>query len=120
MISISSFLEILSLAVFIYSLVLFLIKLVNNIGTFCFGLGRVDDFKSRYGGDWALITGGTDGIGRAYACELASRGLNLVLVSNRPEQAEETVQYLRDKFGVRVKFIEADFRGISYLKIFVF
>jgi 17beta-estradiol 17-dehydrogenase / very-long-chain 3-oxoacyl-CoA reductase len=31
-------------------------------------------------GSWAIITGSTDGIGKALAFELASKGLNLVLV----------------------------------------
>ena len=33
------------------------------------------------GGDWALVTGATDGIGKAYAFALAKRGLNIILVS---------------------------------------
>ena len=32
-------------------------------------------------GDWALVTGSTDGIGKAYAMALAKKGLNIVLVS---------------------------------------
>ncbi len=32
-------------------------------------------------GEWALVTGSTDGIGKAYAMALAKRGLNIVLVS---------------------------------------
>ncbi len=32
-------------------------------------------------GEWALVTGSTDGIGKAYAKALAKKGLNVVLVS---------------------------------------
>ena len=32
-------------------------------------------------GEWAVVTGSTDGIGKAYANALASKGLNIVLVS---------------------------------------
>ena len=32
-------------------------------------------------GAWAVVTGATDGIGKAYSFELASRGMNVILVS---------------------------------------
>ena len=32
-------------------------------------------------GDWAVVTGATDGIGKGFAREMASKGINIVLVS---------------------------------------
>ncbi|RTG90748.1 uncharacterized protein DC041_0010370, partial [Schistosoma bovis] len=37
-------------------------------------------------GEWAVVTGGSSGIGEAYAEELAKEGLNIMLISNDEEQ----------------------------------
>jgi 17beta-estradiol 17-dehydrogenase / very-long-chain 3-oxoacyl-CoA reductase len=44
----------------------------------------------RYGkGSWALVTGGSDGIGLAICKELARRDFNIVIVSRRMEQMRQ-------------------------------
>ncbi|KAK3118742.1 hypothetical protein QOZ80_9BG0706210 [Eleusine coracana subsp. coracana] len=48
-------------------------------------LRRGRDLARRYG-PWAVITGPTDGIGRAVALELARHGLSLVLVGRNPDK----------------------------------
>jgi 17beta-estradiol 17-dehydrogenase / very-long-chain 3-oxoacyl-CoA reductase len=61
-------------------------------------------------GEWALITGSTDGIGRAYAIELAKRGLNVILISRTKEKLEQVAKEIQNKNpGVDVKTIAVDF-----------
>ncbi|RZC36090.1 hydroxysteroid dehydrogenase-like protein 1, partial [Asbolus verrucosus] len=60
-------------------------------------------------GTWALITGSTDGIGKAYARELAKRGLNIILVSRNEEKLKNTAHELERDFSVKTKIISTDF-----------
>ncbi|XP_063294258.1 very-long-chain 3-oxoacyl-CoA reductase isoform X1 [Pelobates fuscus] len=60
-------------------------------------------------GKWAVVTGATDGIGKAYAEELARRGMSIVLISRSPEKLEDVAKQIREKFNVETKIIAADF-----------
>jgi uncharacterized protein len=51
-------------------------------------------FSTQYG-PWAVIAGGSDGIGAAFAREAAARGLNLVVVARRPGPLEDLARELR-------------------------
>ena len=55
-----------------------------------------------------LITGGTQGIGRAVAETLAQSGCDLVLVYFGDTNAEQVRTEISQKFGVKVAVIEAD------------
>jgi short-subunit dehydrogenase len=44
-------------------------------------------FKSKYG-PWAIVAGASEGLGAAFAEELAKRGLNLILIARRLEKLE--------------------------------
>lgn len=56
----------------------------------------------------ALITGGGSGIGLEYARQLAGRGYNLALVSNREEELKTTADALGRDYGVKVHVLTAD------------
>ena len=51
-------------------------------------MSAASDFTARYG-PWAVIAGASEGIGAAFAAQLADRGLNLILVARRSGPLEE-------------------------------
>lgn len=62
-------------------------------------------------GEWAVVTGATDGIGKAYAQELAKAGINIVLVSRSPEKLSDVAAEIENKYKVKTKTIPVDFTG---------
>lgn len=60
----------------------------------------------RYG-PWALVTGASDGIGKAMADELAGAGIHLAVVARREERLESLAQGWRAR-GVKVRVLPAD------------
>jgi len=56
----------------------------------------------------ALITGGTSGIGAAFASALADRGYSLVLVARNEERLESSAAALRAASGKEVETMRAD------------
>jgi short-subunit dehydrogenase len=65
------------------------------------------EFHARYG-PTAVVAGATEGIGRAFAHQLAEKGLDLVLLARRTELLEAEAHLLRRRHGVRVDAISLD------------
>jgi short-subunit dehydrogenase len=65
------------------------------------------NFLNKYG-PWAVVTGASDGIGYAFAEQLAERGLNLVLVARRAPQLHQLADEIRTRYGVQALIIVAD------------
>lgn len=65
-------------------------------------------FSENYG-PWCVIAGGSDGIGAAFAHEVAARGINVMLLARRKETLEEAVHHLKESYpGVAVKSLSVD------------
>ena len=73
--------------------------------------GYVHDLR-KYG-DWAVVTGCTDGIGLQYALQLAAKGFNIVLISRSEEKLEAVSKQITEKFNVKTKIIVYDFAKVD-------
>ncbi|XP_044130711.1 very-long-chain 3-oxoacyl-CoA reductase-B-like [Bufo gargarizans] len=85
-----------------------LIGIKNHILSRCWRT----NLKKKYGG-WAVVTGATDGIGKAYAMELARRGFDVVLISRNVEKLQKVAQEIEKQSGRKTKIIQVDFTGGS-------
>ncbi|MEE2032287.1 SDR family NAD(P)-dependent oxidoreductase [Rhodococcus chondri] len=65
---------------------------------------RID--RDRYG-PWAVIAGGSEGVGAAFADELGRAGFDLVLIARKPGPLEETAAKTR-AHGVEVRTLALD------------
>ncbi|KAK9675477.1 hypothetical protein RND81_11G009500 [Saponaria officinalis] len=103
---------------FIYYLGLF--HIIMNLFTFLRWtyitfLRSPKNLKTLYG-SWALITGSSDGIGRAFAFQLASHSFNLILVSRNPEKLDLVSSEIRQTYpSINVRTLSVDFsEDMSY------
>ncbi|XP_058544695.1 very-long-chain 3-oxoacyl-CoA reductase [Neofelis nebulosa] len=60
-------------------------------------------------GEWAVVTGSTDGIGKSYAEELAKHGMKIVLISRSQDKLNQVSSEIREKFKVETMTIAVDF-----------
>ena len=61
----------------------------------------------KYGG-WALVTGGSQGIGKGFARRLAAEGFNVVLTSRREEVLAATAAELESEFEIETRTMALD------------
>jgi uncharacterized protein len=68
---------------------------------------RSSCFRERYG-PWAVVTGASEGIGRAFALETARSGLHVALVARRRESLELLAKELATCHGAETLVIASD------------
>ena len=59
-------------------------------------------------GPWGIVAGGSDGVGAAFARELASRGINVVLVARRVPVLTAAADEIQARYGVEVRTVALD------------
>ncbi len=59
-------------------------------------------------GPWAVVAGGSEGLGAAWAEALARRGLDVLIIGRRPEPLEQVAQRLTARYQVEVRTLTAD------------
>lgn len=65
------------------------------------------DFSEKYG-PWAFVAGASTGTGLALSEELASRGLNLVMLARNGERLDRAADDVRSRYHVEVRTVAAD------------
>lgn len=65
------------------------------------------DFSERYG-RWALIAGGSEGLGVAFAHGLAKRGMKLMLVARKSAPLEALAEQIRSDHGTEARTLAMD------------
>lgn len=97
----------LAIGIFIYQLLRVVVPWIyqNFIGPHFLGPA----VKLKEMGEWALITGATEGIGKAYAKALANKGINVILVSRTEAKLNDVATEIETTYKVRTKVIAVDF-----------
>ncbi|OUS27317.1 hypothetical protein A9Q99_14995 [Gammaproteobacteria bacterium 45_16_T64] len=67
----------------------------------------MNEFKTKYG-PWAIVTGASSGIGKAFSEHLAKKGINIVAVARNKENLRKLQSCIEDQYAVKVKTIALD------------
>jgi uncharacterized protein len=76
---------------------------------------KITQFKKKYG-PYALVAGGSDGLGFAFAEAIAQQGLNLVLVARQEDRLKAAAARLIETYKIDVICIPADMAEYENVK----
>ena len=74
----------------------------------------MDNFAAKYG-PWALITGGAQGMGTAFARAIGEHGINLILLDREHDLLEATCASLNEELSVDVIAVHADLTDPNFM-----
>ncbi|MBN1329974.1 MAG: SDR family NAD(P)-dependent oxidoreductase [Candidatus Heimdallarchaeota archaeon] len=78
-----------------------------------------NDIKNDFG-PWALIAGASEGLGAAYAREIASKGINVILLARQKDLLEELSKEIKSKYQVETKMLQMDLASPDILEKITF
>lgn len=67
------------------------------------------DLATRYGKNWAVVSGASDGIGKALAIELAKRGFKVGLIGRNKDKLDKVATEIESVHKVETKVVVFDF-----------
>jgi short-subunit dehydrogenase len=68
---------------------------------------NTDKFRKKYG-PWALVAGASMGIGKAFAFEIAKKGLNVILVARSKDLLDDLATEIESKYSVKAIALQLD------------
>lgn len=78
----------------------------------------VQDLKRKYGASWALVTGGSSGIGKALSLRLAQQGVNVVIAALDDDLLKNTTAELKASFPhLQFRAVGVNFGTDGYLDV---
>ncbi|CAL4107260.1 unnamed protein product, partial [Meganyctiphanes norvegica] len=96
-------------ATLLYCLLTLLGNIVNLFRYYVWArLVKGQPWTTRFG-QWAVVTGASDGIGKAYVHKLAAKGMNVVLIARNKEKLDKVAQDIRTEYGIETLVVIADF-----------
>jgi len=80
---------------------------------------RVTHVNKQRFGPWALVTGASSGIGRAFAAQLAANGINLVLAARRLPMLDEVGRDLAREHRIQFRTVRVDLAEPDFLNTLI-
>ena len=76
---------------------------------------KTTQFKEKYG-QYALVAGGSDGLGYAFSEAIARRGLDLVLIARQEDRLKAAAARLKEAYAIDVITVAADMADFENVK----